>query len=243
MALPQGSLLLVPAAGGVGTTTILATLGRILSLRQERVLLVDSGPRSILPLYFGDHSEATGRCLLAPPRGSAEGAVQIVTPDSSERGAADDRLQQVVQEYATGIDRVLINAWPDMAARSRDVIEASAIRLVVLIPDLHSIVKVRRIFAEAQNACESTFYLLNRFDPAVSLHQDVRQLLCDQLGDQLLPMAIRRSDDVPRAAAEGVTIADYQPDGPVSEDFKQLANWLQEFAFRQEGKRTVAAGT
>ena len=47
-----------------------------------------------------------------------------------------------------------------------------------------------------------------------------------RLGGRLSPVAIRRSEDVEAALAEGTTVLDYAPDTEVAEDFQTLAEWI-----------------
>ena len=48
-----------------------------------------------------------------------------------------------------------------------------------------------------------------------------------QLGDRLLPFAIRRSPGVSEALAEGMTVMDYAPESPVAADYLNLVSWLR----------------
>jgi cellulose biosynthesis protein BcsQ len=70
-------------------------------------------------------------------------------------------------------------------------------------------------------------FILTKFDHNVSLHTDLRKWLSDELKSLLLPIVIRRSDEVSEALAEGETIVDYAPNSGVSEDFHRLAEWVQ----------------
>ena len=51
-------------AGGVGKTSLVATLGRALSARGERVLLVDTAAFGLLPFFFGATDQRPG--VVAP---------------------------------------------------------------------------------------------------------------------------------------------------------------------------------
>jgi cellulose biosynthesis protein BcsQ len=71
------------------------------------------------------------------------------------------------------------------------------------------------------------FYLLNQFDASLPLHLDVREVLRQQLGDRLLPTVVRRSPAVSEGLAEGMTVVDYAPASPVTEDYLNIAAWLR----------------
>ncbi len=70
-------------------------------------------------------------------------------------------------------------------------------------------------------------YVLNQFDSSLPLHLDVREVLREQLGDRLLPFALRRAPAVSEALAEGMTVMDYAPNSAVAEDFASLAGWVK----------------
>jgi hypothetical protein len=55
-------------AGGVGKTSLVATLGRALSARGERILLVDTASFGLLPFFFGARDQRPGvlRTFTAP---------------------------------------------------------------------------------------------------------------------------------------------------------------------------------
>jgi cellulose biosynthesis protein BcsQ len=70
-------------------------------------------------------------------------------------------------------------------------------------------------------------YVLNQFDPSLPLHLDVREVLREQLGDRLLPFAMRHAPTVSEALAEGMTVVDYAPNSAVTEDYASLAGWVK----------------
>jgi cellulose biosynthesis protein BcsQ len=59
------------------------------------------------------------------------------------------------------------------------------------------------------------------------LNLDVREVLREQLGDRLLPFAIRRAPTLSEALAEGMTVMDYAPNSTLAEDFGALAGWVK----------------
>ena len=65
------------------------------------------------------------------------------------------------------------------------------------------------------------YYVLNQFDPSLPLHLDVREVLREQLGDRLLPFALRRAPAVSEALAEGMTVMDYAPNSTRGRGFRQ----------------------
>ena len=60
-------------AGGVGKTSLIATLGRALASHGERVLLVDTTPFGLLPFYFGARDLKAGVVrTFTPPNNGIE---------------------------------------------------------------------------------------------------------------------------------------------------------------------------
>ena len=57
-------------AGGVGKTSLVATLGRALSAQGEKVVLTDTTAHGLLPIYFGARELRPGvvRSFPPPPR-------------------------------------------------------------------------------------------------------------------------------------------------------------------------------
>jgi cellulose biosynthesis protein BcsQ len=105
--------------------------------------------------------------------------------------------------------------------------------LVPVIPDMNSVVSVSSIDAFFQHNASTPgkaalpFYVLNQFDPSLPLNLDVREVLREQLGDRLLPFALRRTPAMSEALAEGMTVMDYAPNSTLAEDFGVLAGWVK----------------
>src|ERR1700693_5614499 len=62
-------------AGGVGKTSLVATLGRALSARGERVLLVDTAPYGLLPFFFCAGDQRGGVVRILVDLATASGAI------------------------------------------------------------------------------------------------------------------------------------------------------------------------
>jgi hypothetical protein len=83
-------------AGGVGKTSLVASLGRALSSRGERVLLVDTAAYGLLPFFFGARDQRPGLLrTFSPPGVSTDAPIQLVTldPDGQPPGHAADPNQ------------------------------------------------------------------------------------------------------------------------------------------------------
>ena len=209
-------------AGGVGKTSLVASLGRALSSRGERVLLVDTAAYGLLPFFFGARDQRPGQLrTFNPPGVSADAPIQLVTLDpeshpqenaSNPQSTPPDWLAQEVSRYASGANRVLIDLPTASGATTRRILRLAPIVLVPVLPDMNSVVSVGAIEGFFRNHANHPsfpggkpnlpFYLLNQFDYSLPLHLDVREILREQIGDRLIPFALRRSPSVSEALAE-----------------------------------------
>jgi cellulose synthase operon protein YhjQ len=238
-------------AGGVGKTSLVATLGRALSARGERVLLVDTAAFGLLPFFYGATDQRPGVLrTFTPPGLSTDAPVQMVTLDpegvSSEtpgQSPGQESLSGEIAKFAQGAGRVIVDLATASGATTRRIMRMAPLVLVPVIPDMNSVVSVSSIDAffehnggqndRGQNNGGQNgkpvlpFYVLNQFDASLPLHLDVREVLGEQLGDRLLPFALRRAPSMSEALAEGMTVVDYAPGSPLAEDFNTLAGWVK----------------
>ena len=224
-------------AGGVGKTSMVATLGRALSSRGERVLLVDTASYGLLPFYFGARDQRPGQLrTFTPPGASGDAPIQMIAIDPDTLGpekAPQEPLTAEIGKYAGGVSRVLVDLATASGATTRRVLRMSPMVLVPVAPDMNSVVSVHAIETFFQRSVNGSgagikpFYVLNQFDPSLPLHLDVREVLREQLGDRLLSFALRRTPAVSEALAEGMTVMDYAPASTVAEDYGNLAGWVK----------------
>jgi cellulose synthase operon protein YhjQ len=224
-------------AGGVGKTSLVATLGRVLSARGERVLLVDTAAYGLLPFYFGARDQRPGLIrTFSPPVASGDAPIQMITIDPETLDselATGEALTAEILKHARGASRVVIDLATASGATTRRIMRLSPQVLVPLVPDMCSVVSVSSIdaFFDHNNGNNGKpalpYYVLNQFDPSLPLHLDVREVLREQLGERLLPFTLRRTPAVSEALAEGMTVMDYAPNSSVTEDYASLAGWVK----------------
>src|SRR5574340_364604 len=204
---------LFSSSGGAGATTVAASVARAFSLSGECVAVVDGCSLSAVPLYFGGRTLRGGQCTFLPAGESATGPVHLVARDEGAAGA--EWWQRSLKRLEGEVNRILVDS-PEH--------EAGGLTLLLVVPDLAAILRARHF---AAHAAEPPFVLLNKFDPTVPLHVEVRTMLAAQFGERLLPFALRRSDEYSEALAEGVTVLEYAPRGMAAEDIRRLAGWLR----------------
>jgi cellulose synthase operon protein YhjQ len=229
-------------AGGVGKTSLVATLGRALAARGERVLLVDTAAFGLLPFFFGARDQRPGLLrTFSPPGVSTDAPIQMVTidpeslgpePAAADPGGLNGLSGEITRHARGGVGRVIVDLATASGATTRRVMRMAPMILVPVIPDMNSVVSVTSIddFFEHNSPAGSKvplYYVMNQFDPSLPLHLDIREVLRQQLGDRLLPFALRRTPAVSEALAEGMTVMDYAPNSTVAEDFGTLAGWVK----------------
>jgi cellulose synthase operon protein YhjQ len=224
-------------AGGVGKTSLVATLGRALSARGERVLLVDTAAFGLLPFFFGATDQRPGQLrTFTPPGVSSDAPIQMVTIDPESLGSDasnQESLSGEISKYSRGVSRVIVDLATASGATTRRIMRMSPLVLVPVIPDMNSVVSVSSIdafFEHSSNQASKPslpFYVLNQFDASLPLHLDVREVLREQLGERLLPFALRRTPAMSEALAEGMTVMDYAPNSTLADDFSTLAGWVK----------------
>jgi len=224
-------------AGGVGKTSIVATLGRALSARGERVLLVDTAAFGLLPFFFGATDQRPGQLrTFTPPGASSDTPIQMVTIDPeglSSEPSSQESLSGEISKFAHGSSRVIVDLATASGATTRRIMRMLPMILVPVVPDMNSVVSVSSIDAFFEHNSNSSgkpslpYYVLNQFDASLPLHLDVREVLREQLGERLLSFALRRAPAMSEALAEGMTVIDYAPGSTLAEDFVTLAAWVK----------------
>jgi cellulose synthase operon protein YhjQ len=227
-------------AGGVGKTSLVATVGRALSSMGEKVLLTDTTSHGLLPFYFGASELRQGTVrTFSPPSGSTDAPIYLVSYDIDQKGsdeAAQEQLAEEIINNSRGTHRILLDLTVSSSWIVRRLSRLNPTILVPVAPDMNSVISLQTVekFFSGVNDGDGRplqpFYVLNQFDTSLPLHLDVREVMRRQLGDRLLPFVIRRAPSVSEALAEGMTVVDYAPDAPVAEDYLNLATWLRTIA-------------
>ncbi|HEY4357236.1 MAG TPA: cellulose synthase operon protein YhjQ/BcsQ [Acidobacteriaceae bacterium] len=224
-------------SGGVGKTSMVATLGRALSSLGEHVLLADTTLHGLLPFYFGASELRPGMVRTFSPRpGTNHAPVAMASYDvSSKTGDAlsEEWLSAELARTAGDVQRVLLDLSPSSPWVLRHLARLNTLILVPVSPDMNSVISlgaVERFFSgvtDSDGHVVKPLYVLNGFDASLPLHLDVREVMRQKLGDRLLPFVIRRSPAVAEALAEGMTVMDYAPESAVAGDYMHLASWLR----------------
>lgn len=226
--------------GGVGKTCMAATLGRKLSARGERVLLMETTPYGLLPFFFGARDRRPGAVrTFRPPASSTDAPLQTISsePDALlADGPGPAQFPPDIAAYAQSCNRVIIDLPTAAVTTVRQILHMAPVILVPMLPDMKSVLGAGSIESLLRPSLESPdkqaeiYYLLNQFDASLPLHVDVRDALQKRLGNRLLPFTLRREPAISEALAEGMSVLDYAPDSPIVEDFNRLEEWIESVA-------------
>jgi cellulose synthase operon protein YhjQ len=218
-------------AGGVGKTGIVATLGRALAARGEKVLLVDTNSYGLLPLYYGANDVRPGTVRTFSDA-TARSAVQLLSLDVERYDNQHPLVDDIIRS-SQGTHRVLIDLATGSSSLTRQILRLSPQVLVPLVPDISSLVSLQAVesfFARqpgAENRVTEPLYVLNGFDSSLPLHHDLREALRQRLGARLLSFTLRRTPALSEALAEGMTVLDYSPGALIVEDYAALSTWIR----------------
>ena len=224
------------AVAGAGVTTVLACLGRALSIIGDRVMLVDASAPSPIDYFFKRHGQESGLLLSTQTLSRFEGQVHLLRTDTDAPGAAQSwsiRVHRALAELRGRFNRILVAGRDGYTPALSEQAASAGICLVVLTPDLRSILAVPSILkmlsqrGAAENDRIRPAFLLNRFDEGNPSHLDCRNVLAAELGQRLLPFIIPESSTVAEALASRVTPLDLVPQSAFTEACFTLAEWYR----------------
>lgn len=207
------------AAGGVGVTTLVATLSRYLSHEGYRCGVYGGSKPSILPLFYGHRAAATTPGRFAGLRTLYQPSIKLLPPASlpehHERAQMreGDLLRAASVHYGSSLNTLLIDNG------SEAVSNGPGLRICVATPDVASVFGVQKLFTDAQRHAAPAICVLNRYEANNMLHAEVRSWFAEHFSNLL---TISQSGLVPEALAEGCTILDWYPEATVALDFERF---------------------
>jgi cellulose biosynthesis protein BcsQ len=218
--LAADSVSVTGVAGGVGATTISATLTRMLATTGRRCGLFDDTEDPALPIFFGTQRLAEEQRRFAGLRSIFELRARIVNRKSLEPiDAALQGTSFIGRNFAT-ISRDFDHLIFDRPARSFDC-SGAGVKICVAVPDLSSLARIQKAKQEIdlRDPDESTICVLNRFDASIPVHLEILGWYRENFRNLVV---IRESPLVSEALAEGTTVVDWIPDSLVTTDFLNL---------------------
>ena len=241
-------LAFVNQKGGCGKTTTAVHLAAALSMKGQRVLLVDLDPQAHATLSLGvdvgespsmievfSDEETLERVTVAAPGGfhlapAAESLAEF--EEFAERMVYPERvLASALDECADQYDYVLLDCPP----RADGVLTANALRAsdtAVLVVEcgafaLQGAIKARRILERVAEGAGKTLHVrvvATIFDRRTRFSRELLIGMQARFGAELYDTAIRSSVRLREAVAHGCPVQLIEPDGKATEDFSALAD-------------------
>lgn len=210
------ALVMTPAVSGMGCTTLTATLARYFQNRGEGVLIFDDREDGLLRLHF-------------------EAADSVAIPILNRESAPTLSItwfQEPMVRHQLDYRWFLMDTKSVTPALVNAQLSPGSCYLVPVLADMRGVKAAVRLseqldsYENEQGRRLAFYFVLNQFDRASRLQEEMRQHLMRRLGGRLAPVSIRWSEEVGAALAEGTTVLDYAPDSPASQDFESLGEWL-----------------
>jgi cellulose biosynthesis protein BcsQ len=210
------SIVVAPAVSGMGCSTLTATLARYYQNRGEGVLIFDDREDGLLRLHF---------------QAADSVAIPIMSRDSAPT-LAITWFQEPMTRHQMEYRWFLMDTKSITPALVNAPLSPGSCFLVPVLADMRGVKAAVRL-SEQLDSYESEqgrrlafYFVLNQFDRASRLQEEMRQHLMRRLGGRLAPVAIRWAEEVGAALAEGATVLDYAPEAPAAQDFESLGEWL-----------------
>ena len=242
------SLAVISLAGGVGRTTLAATLATLAARAGHASLAVDWDPQNLLALHFGmEHPPAEGLAANAanglPWQGSAlrsaDGAVVLpfgrlnveqlrdwYPQMARDRGWLAERLAQIAPPATASARQWTFLDTPRAPSllTEQAMLAADAV-LLVQRADPGALALLPQALAMA--ATRPLLAVLNGFDASRPLQQGVRAALQARLGARLVPHVVHRDEAVPEAWARLAALPEQAPHAQATHDMHGLLRWLE----------------
>ncbi|HEX5362788.1 MAG TPA: cellulose biosynthesis protein BcsQ [Gallionella sp.] len=232
--------------GGVGATTVVAGLASMLSARKWQVIVLDLSPHNTLRLHFGmPWDEGNGlvpQILSGKPWHEAaylcENGVsflpfgkcgeQDIATFNRQLRQEPDWLSSHLSELEDSDETIILIDCPRTEGPLRSQAHALSDQILVVMeagPLSYAALAAPGTIFAATDAPKAT-YLLNSFNPTLTLDRDIAQLLRVEQGERLCPATIHRDEFVREALASKLSLDAYAPYSQAADDFTTLSIWL-----------------
>ena len=252
------TIAIVSGNGGVGRTTIAASLAAMIARRGRPVLALDFDPQNALGLNLGLAPEETDGLVRRMIDGGRWHQAAFQNSDQVRflpYGATDDAGRLAFEARLTGeagwlparlaevdlpAETIIIADTPRLPSLAALAVVAAADLVIgVMNADTQCYARLpvlRSLVAGQAPLC----FVLNQFDATRRLQNDVLALLRPELGERLIPYLVHRDEAVPEAVASNRSLAEQSPHSQAAHDLQGLASWVLA-RIRQVGNPGAAA--
>lgn len=202
------TIAIISQKGGVGKTTLALALAAA-ARKQSAALVIDADPQATASQWF----EWRGR------------DTPMVTDSAPTRIAA-----KVDAAREAGAQLVVIDTPPHSDSAATAAAKAADIVLIPCRPSAFDLDAIRTTLALAELARTPAFVVLTCVNPNATRHNAEARLYVETAGGQLAPQAIAERAAYRHAAAEGLTVLEYDLDGKASNEVRSLFRWVTHLA-------------
>lgn len=249
------TIAITSTCGGVGKTTLVASLAVLLARRQLPVVVVELSAQNLLGTLLGlpdvpsegllahaldqhgpwhDSTYRNDEGVIFVPFGAAD----VVDSVAFDAALADDpewladNLRKI-DLPADGVALLDATCLPDV--RAIQAIHCADLVLCVTRPEPLANASLAQ-YAHIMREDSGRFRIVaNGVSPAHPLHYEMLTMLRACVGaDILLPLRIHLDDSVPESYARGAYCFDIAPHSQASHDLQGLGNWLAEWVKSDE---------
>jgi cellulose synthase operon protein YhjQ len=238
------------ACGGVGKTTLVASLAVLLARRQVPALAVELSTQNMLGTFLGlpdvpsvgllahaldQHGPwraVTYRneedVLFVPfGRGGAAESVAFDAALATHPDWLSDQLRMIdLPPHAV----VLLDAARLPDVKALQALHCADLALCVTRPEPLANASLAQHIDVLRQGGHTLRIVVNGVSPAHPLHYDMLTMLRARVGgDIVLPLRIHLDSAVPESYAHGAHCFDFAPHSQASHDLQGLANWLTEW--------------
>jgi cellulose synthase operon protein YhjQ len=241
----------VSPKGGVGKTTVVASLAMALLDQRRPVLAVDFDPQNALRLHLkmpiedsrGFSVQGLQKTPIAGAEFKSPFGIQVLpfgTISESDRrtfeGILDGDSQWLRRNLAslpTAAGTVTLIDTPSGASiYLQQALLAADLVLVVTLPDAASFVTLASMERWLDEYCRSrpnfagSYYLVNRMNAARPLCRDVLGAMQRELGSRMAPQTLRFDALIEEALAAQSPASRYAPESTAAREAVAVARWL-----------------
>lgn len=239
--------------GGVGKTTLAASLICGLQLKGARVLGIDFDPQGNLAFHLG-LDIGTGCTIHDILLGSRTFKESIVHTKYGDVLPADIMLSNAEQDFSgprrefilaqqlsilqNDYDFIIIDTPPALNILTINAYVASTGIIIPMEAEILSLVGLSQIQDTVDAVRGSNNpnlkvlgIIMNKFNPRLNLSREVLELaeeMAVQMGSHVFPTKIRRGVDVAAAPAHGQSVLTYKPNSKPAMDFQKIIDFVAE---------------
>lgn len=219
--------------GGDGATSIASMLGSALNSYGESVLLIDLNPEDLLRLHFNvpyldEHGWAAALANGTPwHKESFEiSSGLMLLPFGRKHTKRPDYKCSYSKFWLEALDELknafkwVIFDMPSNYKRYSDLYTACNMRLLVMQPDIASSVLLDQAGIDSEISI-----IINKFNPAYKLANDVALNLRYSYGKQMVPVSVCHDENVHESLAHKQPVTLWSPNSSAAADAHTLSVW------------------